>query len=90
LDKAARQFLATKIREIISSETPSHGFENAMLQTEISRNLSSLSAKRDLVLETAFHLLMHFIADEDIRRKDAQYATNQVEALEKLVSELER
>jgi len=33
---------------------------------------------------------MHFIADEDIRRKDAQYATNQVEALEKLVSELER
>jgi hypothetical protein len=90
LDKTARQFLAAKIRELIASESPSDGFENAMLQTEIGRDLTSLSAERDPVLDKAFHLLMHFIADEDLRGKDTRYAASQVEALEKLASELER
>jgi hypothetical protein len=61
-----------------------------MLQTEIGRDLSSLSTEPDPMLDKAFHLLMHFIADEDIRSKDTRYATSQVEALEKLASELER
>jgi hypothetical protein len=90
LDKTARQFLAAKIREVIASDIPNDGFENAMLQTEISRHLSSFSAEQDPMLDKAFHLLMHFIADEDIRGKDTKYAGSQVEALEKLASELER
>ncbi|WP_035350177.1 hypothetical protein [Edaphobacter aggregans] len=90
MDKTARRFLAAKIRETIASEIPTNGFENAMLQTEISRDLSSLSAERDPVLDRAFHLLMHFITDEDIRSKDTRYATSQIEALEKLASELEQ
>ena len=89
MDETARRFLATKIRKLIASEIPNDGFENAMLQTEISRDLSSLSAERDPMLDRAFHLLMHFIADEDIRSKDARYATSQIEALEKLANQLE-
>jgi hypothetical protein len=90
LDKTARQFLAAKIRELIASEAPNDGFKNALLQTEIGRDLSLLSAERDPMLNRAFHLLMHFITDEDIRSKDAKFATSQIEALEKLASELER
>ncbi|WP_260705180.1 hypothetical protein [Edaphobacter flagellatus] len=88
--RTPHQFLAAKIREVIALETPNGGFENAMLQTDISRKLASLSVERDPVLDRAFHLLMHFITDEDIRSKDARYAASQVEALKDLAIELER
>jgi hypothetical protein len=90
LDKATRQFLAAKIRETLVSEIPIDGFANATLQNEISRDILSLATETDPLSNKAFHLLMHFIADEDIRSKDTKYAASQIEALEKIASELEQ
>jgi hypothetical protein len=40
------------------------------------------------VLGTAWHDLMHFAADDDIRRKDKRYADYQIDLLRKRIAEI--
>ena len=42
----------------------------------------------DKSLEAAWHALMHYEADEDIRKKDAEYAHVQDDCLESIASDL--
>jgi hypothetical protein len=46
------------------------------------------SAERDKVLDHAYHHFMHYISDQDIREKDADYADMQTAALKDAIGKL--
>jgi hypothetical protein len=63
-----------------------------LLQKVIEGELSPKQARSkwpkydgDIALDSVFHLLYHFEDDEDIRKKDVQYAEWQVGEIEKYI-----
>ena len=59
-----------------------------LAQAESEATTGTWSDVRDPQLENVFHLLMHYVVDEDIRQKDPDYADAQTSGLKNAAEKL--
>jgi hypothetical protein len=85
---ATRKALAEEIRKAIESEDQRNPNDLTELN-RITQQWAEANKQDDKLLDDAYHSLIHFLTDRDIRLKDTRYADRQIAAMRQLVTELE-
>ena len=78
-DKQTLQTASDSLRRVLENTLSA---EAALAQWPV------MTKSSDKLLKDAYHLLHHFVSDEDIRLRDARYNASQRRALEKCAEDL--
>ncbi|MEO8727154.1 MAG: hypothetical protein ABI383_13655 [Acidobacteriaceae bacterium] len=88
INQAVRTRMVDKIRQVLSTEYPMKPFDVAELNM-LTQEWRQATIGNHWLVDNAYHALIHFVTDRDIRLKDPKYSADQIRELQNIISELE-